>query len=79
MAASASKDALATHFMTVLGTEWNPMYPSDFYTPLTVQKVEDLLKDGGMPHMSALKDADGVVWDTGPEGCVPRGTSSSDT
>ncbi len=48
------------------------MYPSDFHTPLTVQEVEDLLRDGGMPRMSALKDADGVEWDTGPEGVRQR-------
>jgi len=79
MEPSPSKGVLATHFKTVLGTDWNPMYPSDFHTALTVQEVEDLLKDGAMPRMSALKDADGVEWVTGPRGCVPRGTKADNT
>ena len=72
MAPCPSKDALATHFMTKSGTDWNIMYPSDHHVRLTVQEVEDLLKDPGMPHMTALKDADGVEWATGPDGVTPR-------
>ena len=72
MAPSPSKDALATHFMTVLGKDWHMMYPSEFHKPLTVQQVEDLLRDGGMPSMTALKDADGFEWATGPDGVTPR-------